>query len=55
MIEAGKRTFYEQIEQSLETAYATASDTMTRNLCSTMRRKESALFWASASPAWKGA
>jgi len=55
VIEAGKRTFYEQIEQPLDSAYDTASATMARNLSFEDAAEGIEAFLGKRSPAWKGA
>ena len=55
VIEAGKRTFYEQIEQPLDSAYDTASATMARNLSFEDAAEGIGAFLGKRSPAWKGA
>ena len=55
VIEVGKRTFYEQIEQPLEAAYETASDTMTRNLSLEDAAEGMGAFLGKRPPAWKSA
>ena len=53
VIEVGKRTFYEQIEQPLEAAYDTASDTMTRNLSLDDAAEGIGAFLGKRAPVWR--
>lgn len=55
VIEAGKRTFYEQIDQPLGSAYETASATMARNLSLEDASEGISAFLGKRSPSWKGA
>jgi len=54
VVEAGKRTFYRQIDQPLEEAYDTAGATMVRNLGLDDAAEGIGAFLGKRSPAWKG-
>ena len=53
VIEVGKRTFYEQIDQPLGEAYGTAGATMVRNLSMDDAAEGMGAFIAKRPPAWK--
>ena len=53
VIEVGKRTFYEQIDQPLNEAYGTAGTTMVRNLSMEDAAEGMAAFIGTRPPAWK--
>lgn len=55
VIEAGKRTFYEQIDQPLDSAYDIAGATMARNLSLEDAAEGIGAFLGKRSPVWKGA
>lgn len=54
VIEAGKRTFYRQIDQALEPAYETAGATMVQNLALQDAAEGMGAFLGKRPPAWKG-
>lgn len=53
VVEVGKRTYYRQIDQSLEVAYDTAGATMVRNLSLDDAAEGIAAFLGKRTPAWK--
>jgi enoyl-CoA hydratase/carnithine racemase len=53
VIEAGKRTFYEQIDQPLSEAYGTAGATMVRNLSMEDAAEGMGAFLGKRVPSWK--
>jgi enoyl-CoA hydratase/carnithine racemase len=54
VVEAGKRTYYLQIDQPLELAYDTAGATMVRNLSLDDAAEGIGAFLGKRAPAWKG-